>query len=189
MSQAVFLIFISGELTGQWQRRVIMVLNREAFLRETYLIHPLILFTMFPLQSRLRMNMHVVLPIESKRMRTRVRLRRGSACSTIWPRFSLLPPPCISLLSSLTLVSCRAGNLLNSHIYSELWCCPKHTHTHTHVRCTLYGPHRSKSSFSRPLYPKWICQGFLLCLNFLFFLFFFYRSDFYLLFSPEYRRM
>lgn len=30
----------------------------------------------------------------------------------------------------LTLVSCRAGNLLNSHIYSELWCCPK-THRHT----------------------------------------------------------
>lgn len=69
----------------------------------------------------------------------------------------------------LTLVSCRAGNLLNSHIYSELWCCPKHTDTH--VRCTLYGPHRSKSSFSRPSFPKWSVRDFY-SVSFFFFFFF-----------------
>lgn len=156
---------------GQWQRRIFMVLKKEMFLRETYLTHPLILHLLCSTYSHLShlwMNMHAVLSTESERLHLRVCLHRGSACSTIWPRYSLLPH-CLFFSHP---VSCRPGNLLNSHIYSELWCCPKHTHRNTSGAC-WYGPHRSESSFSCPSFSKWNCQGFVLCLHF------FYRSGFY----------
>lgn len=66
---------------------------------------------------------------ESERLDIRVWQRRGSACATIWPRFSLHPP--LSLSRFPHSGSCRAGNLLHSHVQCELWCCPKGTHTDT----------------------------------------------------------
>ena len=96
------------------------------------------------------------------------------------PQFDLdsLSSPTISFSLSRysPSVSCRAGNLLNSHIYSELWCCPNrsHTDTHTGTRCMLlYGPHRSEIFLSTLVLLRETVRDFYSCLH-LFFFFFFY---------------
>lgn len=114
------------------------------------------------------MNTHAVLSTASERMHIRVFLQRGSACFTIWPRFSLLPH-CLCLSRFSHSRSCRAGNLLNSHTHGKLWCCPKRTHRYTHRNtsgacCTDHTAQRVLSS----LFSKWKCQGFLLLSPFFF---------------------
>lgn len=58
-----------------------MVPNKEVFLRETYLIHPLILYKLCSTYSPdLWMNTHAVLSTESKRMHIQVCVSAKGVC-------------------------------------------------------------------------------------------------------------
>lgn len=100
---------------------------------------------------------HAVLSTASEKMHGRAFLQRGSACSTIWPRFSLLPQ-CRSVCLSVRLAhshSCRAGNLFNSHTLSRWWCCPNaHTHAHRLTRQVHVVRTTPLKEFSHPSFPS-----------------------------------